>query len=287
MVCKPSQVTFNLDGGTGGPESKEYAHLSQVPLTPQPTKTGYTFQGWATEEEGSVEYDTNTTTIVMQLQDINLYAIWIPNTNTQYMVQHYQMDTSGNYPSSPTASQTLTRTTDDELILADLAQTYAELPYSYGQVDGSTVENSTIAPDGSRVIKLYYSRNKYRFTLGSHSGVNTSGSTPSSDVYYGATVTLKGTLNTGYTGNITWTSSNTGLVGNKTTTSGNLATFTMPNSAVTMTPSAKLITYTVTYNANGGSGAPASQTKYYGQTLTLSSTKPTRSGCYFEYWERK
>ena len=36
-------------------------------------------------------------------------------------------------------------------------------------------------------------------------------------------------------------------------------------------------TYTVTYNANGGTGAPASQTKVYGQNLTLSSTKPTAS----------
>lgn len=36
-------------------------------------------------------------------------------------------------------------------------------------------------------------------------------------------------------------------------------------------------TYTVTYNANGGSGAPASQTKEHEQDLTLSSTKPTAS----------
>ena len=35
--------------------------------------------------------------------------------------------------------------------------------------------------------------------------------------------------------------------------------------------------YTVSYNANGGSGAPASQTKTQGITLTLSSTQPTRS----------
>ena len=42
--------------------------------------------------------------------------------------------------------------------------------------------------------------------------------------------------------------------------------------------------YTIYYNANGGSGAPSSQTKYYGQTLTLSSTKPTRSGYIFKGW---
>ena len=42
--------------------------------------------------------------------------------------------------------------------------------------------------------------------------------------------------------------------------------------------------YTVTYNANGGSGAPGSQTKWKGQTLVLSSTKPTRTGYSFLGW---
>lgn len=43
-------------------------------------------------------------------------------------------------------------------------------------------------------------------------------------------------------------------------------------------------TYTVTYNANGGSGAPANQTKTYGVNLTLSSTKPTRANYNFKGW---
>lgn len=42
--------------------------------------------------------------------------------------------------------------------------------------------------------------------------------------------------------------------------------------------------YTVSYNANGGSGAPGSQTKWKDQTLTLSSTKPTRTGYSFLGW---
>ena len=48
-----------------------------------------------------------------------------------------------------------------------------------------------------------------------------------------------------------------------------------------------LPTYTVKYNANGGSGAPSSQTKTYGKTLTLSSTKPTRTGYTFSHWDTK
>ena len=36
-------------------------------------------------------------------------------------------------------------------------------------------------------------------------------------------------------------------------------------------------TYTVSYNANGGTGAPGNQTKTHGKTLTLSTTKPTKA----------
>jgi len=35
--------------------------------------------------------------------------------------------------------------------------------------------------------------------------------------------------------------------------------------------------YTVSYNANGGTNAPANQTKWYNETLKLSSTEPTRT----------
>lgn len=42
--------------------------------------------------------------------------------------------------------------------------------------------------------------------------------------------------------------------------------------------------YTITYNANGGSGAPSKQTKWYGTSITLSSEKPTRTGYTFKGW---
>lgn len=42
--------------------------------------------------------------------------------------------------------------------------------------------------------------------------------------------------------------------------------------------------YSIAYNANGGSGAPAAQSKWHGEALTLSSTKPTRTGYSFQGW---
>lgn len=43
-------------------------------------------------------------------------------------------------------------------------------------------------------------------------------------------------------------------------------------------------THTVAFNANGGSGAPGNQTKTYGSTIWLSSTKPVRTGYTFTGW---
>ena len=45
-----------------------------------------------------------------------------------------------------------------------------------------------------------------------------------------------------------------------------------------------LASYTVAFNANGGSGAPSNQTKYYGKVLKISSTIPTRTGYTFLGW---
>ena len=47
-----------------------------------------------------------------------------------------------------------------------------------------------------------------------------------------------------------------------------------PNPTLSLTYTAR---YAVTYNANGGTGAPGTQYKIEGSTLTLSSAKPTRS----------
>lgn len=56
------------------------------------------------------------------------------------------------------------------------------------------------------------------------------------------------------------------------------------NSNLTLYAIWKANTYTVSYNANGGTGAPGNQTKTYGVDLTLSTTKPTRTNYNFLGW---
>ena len=56
------------------------------------------------------------------------------------------------------------------------------------------------------------------------------------------------------------------------------------NNSETYFPIVKLKTYTIKYNANGGSGAPSNQVKEHNKNITLSTSKPTRTGYTFVNW---
>lgn len=49
----------------------------------------------------------------------------------------------------------------------------------------------------------------------------------------------------------------------------------------------KMDSYSITYNANGGTGAPNVQTKWYETDITLSSVKPSRTGYTFNSWNTR
>lgn len=53
--------------------------------------------------------------------------------------------------------------------------------------------------------------------------------------------------------------------------------------SASVTVSAKS-SYAVLYDANGGSGAPSAQTKWFGETLTISSSTPNKDGYTFKGW---
>lgn len=106
-----------------------------------------------------------------------------------------------------------------------------------------------------------------------------SGAPSSQTKWYGKSLTLSTTkpTRTGYTFQ-GWATSASGSVAYSS--GGSYTT----NAAVTLHAVWKAITYTVSYNANGGSGAPSNQTKTYGVSLTLSSTVPTRTNYIFKGW---
>ena len=103
--------------------------------------------------------------------DATFEAQFANNTDTKYTVNVYNMDTTGTY--GDPASEKLTGTTGS-------TATYAPEAREGFTVADESVLSGTIAADGSLVLKVYYSRNKYTLTV---DGV-------ASEVYYGAAVSV-------------------------------------------------------------------------------------------------
>lgn len=121
---------------------------------------------------------------------------------------------------------------------------------------------------------------KTSYTITYNGNGHTGGTVPSSQTkWHDVSITLSTSkpTKTGHTFQ-GWATSASGA---KVYDSGNSYT---TNASVTLYAVWKANTYTVTYNANGGSGAPSAQTKTYGKALTLSNTKPTRTNYTFLGW---
>ena len=121
------------------------------------------------------------------------------------------------------------------------------------------------------------SRPKYTIRYDANGGT---GAPSSQTKTYGYTLTLSSTkpTRTGYNF-LGWSTSKTAT--SPTYYAGGSYT---ANSGATLYAVWDLQSYTVSYNANGGSGVPSSQTKYYGTALKLSTTKPTWQGHTFKEW---
>ena len=148
---------FTVDG-------EEYAKVptkvdDQIVAPKDPSKEGYTFAGW------------KPAVGIMGTADTTFEAVFAAAGDTAYTVNTYVMGTDGTY-GDPT-SEKLTGTTGS-------TATYAPEAREGFTVADESVLSGTIAADGSLVLKVYYSRNKYTLTV---DGV-------ASEVYYGAAVSV-------------------------------------------------------------------------------------------------
>lgn len=109
---------------------------------------------------------------------------------------------------------------------------------------------------------------------------NGHGTAPSGQTkWHGETLQLRGAISaTGYT----FKGWNTKANGSGTSYAAS-ANYT-GNAALTLYAQWQAITYAVTYNANGGSGAPSTGYKTYGANYTISTTRPQRTGYTFLGW---
>ena len=141
---------------------------------------------------------------------------------------------------------------------------------------GTQITSSTkVTTASNHTIYAHWTPNTYTVSYNANGG---SVSPTSNTVTYGGTLgTLPTPTRTGYTFDGWFTK----VSGGTQCTSSTILTAA---SNITIYAHWTANPYTVAYDANGGTGAPSSQTKYHDTALTLSSTKPTRTGYTFQGW---
>lgn len=129
---------------------------STLPTADAPTATrdGYTFTFWS--REGQIGTDVTGQTVNGWT---NLVANWEARTDTPYTVEHYLENLDGSYALDTT--EPLKGTTDTTVTAA--AKSYDN--FTYDSTVPGTVASGNIAADGSLVLKLFYTRNTYDYTV--------------------------------------------------------------------------------------------------------------------------
>ena len=297
VVPKTCTVTFNPNGGSVGQTSKTVTIGSTYGNLPTPTRTGYTFAGWYTAVSGGTQVTSST--IVTATGNHTLYAHWNPirvtgvTLNKTSLTLHHngsgqtseklvatvipsnatnqsvvwsssnsniaKVDSSGNVTAVSGGTATITATTSDGGYKANCTVTIPAVLDINGYFNGE--ERSNISGFGTFDLYFNGSQELNDYTDYYHEWPN------------GTKYEIKDVRPaTGYV-----------FVGARTSNSPMTGTFGINDIRVVL-EFAKAKTYTITYNANGGTGAPAAQTKTQGVPLTLSSTVPTRSGYTFLGW---
>ena len=272
-------VTFDSNGGTLVASKTAEGGDEPVAEPAPPTKTGYIFGGWYTDNNTFSEYYSFAEDVV---KNFTLYAKWTPIT---YEVQYNANTGSGSMANSTHTYDAAKALSANEFTLADHAfvewNTQAN-GSGTSYADSAAVTN--LAAAQGAVVTLYAQwLPGYTVRYNANGG---SGTMADSDLVVGQNQTLR--LNaftrTGYTfagwntqENGSGTSyANGATVKDLTTTAGAVFHLYAQWTA---------ITYTVHFNSNGGNGgSTADQTHTYGASQALRTNGFTRTGYLFTGW---
>lgn len=270
---KTYTISYNANGGSGAPASNTAKHAQAFIVSSEtPKRNGYTFLGWSTAKTTDTSISCPAGGSYAVTKNTTFYAVWKANT--------YKINYNANGGNGAPASQTKTHGTNLKLSSTIPTRTgYTFLGWSTSKTATSATYKASGIYTNNVNTTLYavWKINTYTVSYNANGG---SGAPPSHTVKYNIPFIVSNVkpTKTGYTFKGWGLTSTTKTISSP----GNTSYATTKN--ITFYAIWEKSTYTIKYDANGGSGAPASQTKTYGKTLTLSSTKPTRKGYTFLGW---
>lgn len=302
-------VTFNANGGTTpSTQTMSKAYGASLGTLPTTSRDGYKFNGWYTATSGGSKITTSTTvtgnvTYYAQWSAYTLTVIYNANGGTQGSGSSYTLPhtTTATYGTNYNGTNGLYDFTTFALTKAGQSATYWNTKadgsgVSISQTTAYTAEALATAcglnlKTGNVTINFYpqWSANSYTVTYNANGG---SGSMADSTATYGAgfktranTFTRTGYVFTGWNekadgSGVAW---GIGSGSSGTAESGNSWTWTYTKN-ITLYAQWRPWTYTIKYNANGGSGTMATSSHTYGTTSNLSVNSFTRANYSFLGW---
>lgn len=251
-------LTFNPNGGTVTPMSKDLEYNSAYGTLPTPTRASdaqytYTFAGWYTAATGGTQV---TTTTKMAAKDTTIYAHWTSNTRS------YTVSYQTTYGTLNRTSQSVAYNSKGSCILT-MPDNTAKFTYTFvgwytaanggGTKVGSELTLETPTIKGTVTYYAYVTRStkSYTHTFNANGGGTVSPATITK-AYNTALGTLPTVSRTGYTF-VGWFDTSAASGGTQATTA------TKVTGTKTWYARWSINSYTFTFDANGGN-TPSSTT---------------------------
>ena len=152
IIANGHWITFDSKGGSYV-DPQFVTDTTEEPTAP--TKSGYDFAGWYTNEETNNEFEFGN----ILSNNLTLYAKWTPNNRVSYTVIHWwenANDDGYSFHESKTEYGKVGATTS---VSAE----------RYNGFTAQTINQETIAGDGSTIVNVYYKRNVYTVKFYSYS----------------------------------------------------------------------------------------------------------------------
>ena len=288
------KVQYYLDGDLLSSLTQTCTYDKSYNYKPLPTKNDHTVVGWLENSNGTG----------------NNYAAGSSFKNLSSVhnavVKRYATSDMDMYTVTVNVKKNDAAWKDSGLPVKLVLKNDTSVQYTLSTVSGTSSYSSSAIPSGIYVVYTKTATGGNQISTESYVGTLTvAGANVSKTINYYSVTLRNGSGISGTTGSINWiieggqrsinatilASHNWAKWTNTSDGSDFITTqnYTIKNihQAYDLTANGTIKTFTVTYNANGGTGAPGKQPKTYGVDLTLSSQVPTRTGYKFLNWNTK
>ena len=168
---------------------------ASVTLSEKTAQYTYRFAGFETDSRLTFRNGTSKTsnpvTFVMPEENVTLKACSDSQTNEYAVtVEHYYMDTAGNYPDKPSVAESLTPYYGETLVHKNLAREIKGLSFNENKTIQENGNRTQTEVKGNTTVRLYYDRTVCTVTYDYRTNGGTSADKETVKTYYGADADL-------------------------------------------------------------------------------------------------